>query len=574
MNKGGLSHESERMRGRHFKREIKIIGKWRETQDFAHFSIQVDQKGSFKQNLKEIKPENVFPLFLNLVSCFLFMMNNYIIEPSSAYYAEALGSSDALSGMMIGMAPWFALISSIAYSYWTNYNYKQPILFAGLLQFVGNLMYANAYGYQSIELCLIGRAITGLGAPRVINRRWVFGNIAPALAIKFYFQNAHIFLPNNNSYVADATPFSLRTAASAAFAMATALGAALGPGMAILLDRINEFEFNLPFLSTQYFNGMTGPGYFMSLNWFIYTICIIFFFGEPTRSGIDELKKREELDSKKESLLNEVELASISKDSEREVTEEPGLDQNFSISLDEEDDAEIQGPPPEYTQEIKGYSYNYCSCLKNMTKPVIICMSLIFMKRIALESIVGSTSIITKNRYGWNIKNVGTLHLVNGIIVIPVSIFSGYLSTLYEDRLMSIWFLAITLVGMSILFDPTDIFNLEGSETFNEGHPMAVGPARYVMGSLISFSGIEACESYVASLMSKVVPSALAQGTFNSGLLATLVGTGGRAVGDLFITCMGLVSIRNLLNLLIIPGASLVTFSILLIRWNYDLLAV
>ena len=34
----------------------------------------------------------------------------------------------------------------------------------------------------------------------------------------------------HSRYVADATPFSLRTAASAAFAMATALGAALGPG--------------------------------------------------------------------------------------------------------------------------------------------------------------------------------------------------------------------------------------------------------------------------------------------------------------------------------------------------------
>jgi MFS family permease len=162
------------MRGRHFKREIKVLCKWRENKNFAHFSVEEDQKGTFRQHLKEVKPENVFPLFLNLVSCFLFMMNNYIIEPSSAYYAEALGSSDALSGIMIGMAPWFAIISSIAYSYWTNFEYKKPILFAGLLQFAGNLMYANAYGYQSIEMCLIGRAITGLGAPRVINRRYVF----------------------------------------------------------------------------------------------------------------------------------------------------------------------------------------------------------------------------------------------------------------------------------------------------------------------------------------------------------------------------------------------------------------
>lgn len=171
--KGGLATEpkSISMRGRHFKKEIKIIGKWRTSHSFSHFSIAADTRGTFRQNLKDVRSENIFPLFLNLVSCFLFMMNNYIIEPSSAYYAEALGSSDALSGLMIGAAPWFALTSSVAYLYWTNYNYRHPILFAGCLQFVGNLMYANAYSYGSVELCLLGRAITGLGAPRIINRR-------------------------------------------------------------------------------------------------------------------------------------------------------------------------------------------------------------------------------------------------------------------------------------------------------------------------------------------------------------------------------------------------------------------
>jgi len=37
---------------------------------------------------------------------------------------------------------------------------------------------------------------------------------------------------------------------------------------------------------------------------------------------------------------------------------------------------------------------------------------------------------------------------------------------------------------------------------------------------------------------------------------------------------MGSISVRNLLNLLIIPGATLVVVSILLVRWNYKLLAV
>jgi hypothetical protein len=129
----------------------------------------------------------------------------------------------------MGLAPLMALVSAIVYSFWTNYQYKTPILVAASLKFVGNILYAMAYNYKSMPMCLLGRAIDGLGAPRVINRR----------------------------YMADATPFALRTASSAAFAMATAVGAATGPGLAIVLDFF-DFDFRLPLLGAQHFNGMTG----------------------------------------------------------------------------------------------------------------------------------------------------------------------------------------------------------------------------------------------------------------------------------------------------------------------------
>lgn len=481
----GLVHSPKiLMKGRHLKPELRAVAKWRETKEFP---LTEQYPDSFSQRLMQLKPENVFPLLLNLLSCFFFMMNNYIIEPSSAYYANALGSSDALSGIMIGAAPWFAMVSAVGYSYWTNHNYKCPIIFAGCLQLIGNFMYANAYSYSSMSMCLFGRVLTGLGAPRIINRR----------------------------YVADATPFSLRTAASAAFAMATALGAALGPGMAIVLDNVEEFEFSIPFLEQQYFNAMTGPGYFMALCWGIYTVVIILFFEEPTRSGLEELREREEagvikgIDPKPVTLLDRQDTL---------LTIEEGYESDAS-----ENETDVSST---YFREQPGKQrWICCSCLQHMTTPVIITMSLIFMKRIALEAIVGSTSVITKNRFGWKIQNVGTLHLVNGVIVIPVSALSGWLSTFYEDRYMAIWFLCITLVGMGCLFDPTDLGESPGSVTYNAEDDLSVGPIRYIAGSLIAFSGIEACESFVASLMSKVVPSALAQGTFNSGLLTTLVGT-------------------------------------------------
>jgi len=210
-----------------------------------------------------------------------------------------------------------------------------------------------------------------------------------------------------------------------------------------------------------------------------------------------------------------------------------------------------------------------------MTRATALCMVLIFMKRIALESIVGSTSVITKNRYAWSIRNVGVLHLANGLIVIPVSIFAGWLSQFREDRYLAMWFMGITSVGLLLMIDFTDLFvGTDSTDTYNEDLILSVGPIQYIIGSVIAFSGVEACESFVASLMSKCVPSALAVGTFNSGLLATLVGTGGRAVGDLFITAMGLISIRNLLNLLIIPGLVLILFSMFLLWRNYKIVAV
>eukprot|EP00968_Pinguiococcus_pyrenoidosus_P000249 scaffold13_cov241-Pinguiococcus_pyrenoidosus.AAC.22 len=48
-------------------------------------------------------------------------------------------------------------------------------------------------------------------------------------------------------------------------------------------------------------------------------------------------------------------------------------------------------------------------------------------------------------------------------------------------------------------------------------------------------------EGVDTSLMSKVIPASLAMGTFNSGLLATQVGTIGRVLGDLLITGIGYV---------------------------------
>ena len=359
---------------RGFKKEMKALAVWRE----RPLAVERGDEEVFVTG--EMDPANVWPLFLNLVSCFLFMMNNYIIEPSSAYYANALGSSDALSGVMMGMAPWFALTSAVGYSIWTNKSYKQPILFAGTLMVIGNTLYGAAYSYQSMTMCLVGRAISGFGAPRIINRR----------------------------YVADATPFSLRTISSAAFALTTALGAASGPGFAILLDLVPEFEFYLPILGVQTFNAMTGPGFVMAVLWFVFTIAIVISFGEPNRSGLDELKQREEAKKKQasEAALMDMDAAGLQAFDEDDDSVGSLSVGSFDKRRRKEGFQDEDGGEDEDEEIVSKHSPMYC--IRNMTRATALCMGLIFMKRIALE--VGTNlTFVSKNYFVFTVPLVDSL---------------------------------------------------------------------------------------------------------------------------------------------------------------------
>ena len=86
-----------KMRGRYLKKEMRAVSKWTVSKSASSLTVEKRDKGksgSFGSRMKDLEPENALPLILNLVSCFSSMMNNYIIEQSSAYYANALGSTD------------------------------------------------------------------------------------------------------------------------------------------------------------------------------------------------------------------------------------------------------------------------------------------------------------------------------------------------------------------------------------------------------------------------------------------------------------------------------------------------
>ncbi len=116
-----------------------------------------------------------FCLALNILGCFLYMMNYYIVHSSSVQFVNSLGLSDAMSGLIIGAMPWAAMFSSFVFSFWSNTCYRAPLLTSGAFLTAGNVLYASAYRSQSFGMALMGRFLTGLGGPKSLNRRYIAG---------------------------------------------------------------------------------------------------------------------------------------------------------------------------------------------------------------------------------------------------------------------------------------------------------------------------------------------------------------------------------------------------------------
>jgi hypothetical protein len=516
----------------------------------ANLTLEMNQLAEWRRKPKSWQPQKpatatltppqLFALSLNLLSAFLYCVNYYVVEPSSTKYVNALGAEDAMSGTLIGMMPLGAFTSAIPFSIWTNRAFRPPFLVSAALLIVGNLLYAKALNYNRLEIALLGRFMAGLGAPKCIVRR----------------------------YMADTTPLSLRTSANAGFGMAVAVGSALGPATAIMLSQLNNHPWsgNVPLFGGVILNGLTGPGYFMALLWTLFFLVLVATFGEPDRRGLEEQKHREALATASHLPASQNDVALLHP-SDVNLARSLRAQEGDGILRDESQTGDAIVRAKSWIAEVRGF-------LGLITLPVRICLGLLFAKVFTIEALVSCTSALTKNRYGWTIDKVGTLGCVNGLMVIPLSIGIGGLSMRFQDRVLMTMLVTLGCIGMFLLIDVSDLIATP-TDTYNKGNPLAVSPARYVSGYFLTYVSIQCFEGVIGSTLSKVIPTALATGTFNSGLLATLVDTFGRACGDLFISMVGFINIRELMDLLFIPCFLILSGCLYVIRFQfYDILAV
>jgi hypothetical protein len=410
--------------------------------------------------------------WLNLFSTFLYMTNYYIVAPSSASYAEKLGSDPSISGIIIGMTPVAALVSTVLYSWWTSYSYKSALVFASTCSLIGNLMYAMGLPANSLTYVLIGRLLNGFGSARSINRR----------------------------YIADTFSKEDRTAASAAFVTAGALGMAAGPAVASALHLTVNNPLN------DYWQVENAPGWFMAVVWGVYLVFMIRFFEDPVKKH--PLMSPPPSESKNSS----VEMSGESKNSSENMNGErrPLLDKDHQSSGD-----------------------IISETLPLWRKIAVMTIFLIyFVLKLVLESSLSSASTLTRFYFGWNSSFSGLYMAALGLLMLPANLGVAYLARQYEDRELMVGMQVIMLVGCLTVLQYSDIYTVP----------------QYIVGSLAIFVGANALEGPTMSLLSKTIPKSWSQGIFNVGFLATEAGTFGRALGDVFLTFFGAHGLQNLLN--------------------------
>jgi MFS family permease len=463
--------------------------------------------------------------FLNLMSTFLYMTNYYIIAPTSGSYAAQLGASRTLSGLIIGMTPIAACVSAVLYSWWANYSYKSALLFASTCSVLGNICYAMGLPLDSFSMVIVGRLLNGFGGARAINRR----------------------------YIADNFHRHERTAASAAFVTAGALGMSAGPAMAAMLGYLidgqkeetadqmvaNAYEAR-GLLSEEdpisagggilsYITVETSPGWVMGTLWTIYLITAAIFFEEPQKLAFASA-------SKKPNKKKTVELAvHSSSNGEMQPLTSGGINEDKTFAT------KIQKKKKPKKKK---------SLLQNI--PVMTSLAIYFVLKFVIEALLSSAEPITGKYFDWNLSQTGTFLAVLGLLMFPANILVAHLSHTYEDRDVIVSSLIVMTVGcLGLLYFPS-LMPFLHIHTFQSTY----SAIQYVVFGMCVFISCNALESVNMALLSKTIPTSWARGTFNSGLLATEAGTMGRAAGDLFISAVaGTLGFEWLLDGLFVPCA-------------------
>eukprot|EP00850_Spirogloea_muscicola_P014491 SM000104S09361 [mRNA] locus=s104:391140:395558:+ [translate_table: standard] len=486
---------------------------------------------------------------LNLANTFLYMVNYYIVVPSSDDYALLLGVPATLCGVIIGSMPLAAIASAFAYSSWSNRTYTEPLVVSTAITIVGNLLYAMALNANSIWFLFLGRFLCGLGGARAVNRR----------------------------YIADHVPLSQRTKASADFVSASALGLAVGPAAAGLLNMLDAKVFGW------YVNFATGPGWVMAIAWVFYLAAVLLYFKEPPKKNVSVLPHSAKADAngsaRKEDGGGAISTQQFSSIRQRLLpSSKEGL-QSVEEGVFDEDDMDDEDPSDMKVVPSQTRDLSFREAMEQLNGPVAVLLFVYVTLKLAAEVLVSESSVITKYYFKWSTTKIGLFLFLEGMTVLPVSAVVGhYISNLYDERTVIFWTELILAAGIVAILDfgPYLGYNLVQysiaatiiyvSSNVLEGKHRPLSVIKQLKLHDM-YGSLGHCVSM--SLLSKVMSPKLARGTFNCGFLSTEAGTIARVIADGLISVCGYAGLSQLLNLTMLPTLAVAVIALIWTKRAY-----
>ena len=321
------------------------------------------------------------------VSIMSTQINYYIIAPTANHYAILLGTDGAFGATLVGASSFAAIFAAFLYSFWyTKSSFRSALFFSALCPCLGNLLYALAISYGSMQVAIWGRIMVGFGSAEVVNRQLISSCVS----------------------------FDAMTKASALFVAAGAIGMSLGPLMAAILElaagRDTKVDIWLPFMPSGgiIYNHVTSPGFVMAGLWLLEMLALVFLFSEPKRINGAASKARERL----ASFSSDRDLASSTYGS---VVASPRTLQN--------------GTPQNLWSQLV---FIKTLIFANMALPV----TLLLFGYIELvdEVLISSCSMVCHRYFSWQGSRAGFLIASLGALVLPAHFVVERASHLYKER--------------------------------------------------------------------------------------------------------------------------------------------
>mmetsp|Transcript_20827 Transcript_20827/g.43050 ORF Transcript_20827/g.43050 Transcript_20827/m.43050 type:complete len:927 (-) Transcript_20827:3882-6662(-) len=517
----------------------------KKTASFVDFTVGED--------LKKWGGADAISMNINLMSTLLYTVGYYIVAPTANHYAILLGHDGAYGATLIGSTSFSALFAAFIYSAWSRKSFWSALTFSALCPFVGNLMYAIAITYDSMAMALFGRVLCGFGSAEVVNRQFISSCV---------------------SYVN-------MTKASALFVSVSAVGMSIGPLIAALLDMSAgrdadvDIPIHLPGSPKQsgiVFNHVTMPGFLMAFLWGLQLLSLIFLFREPERINSET-------------------------DNTKKVEVGEGLDQKSRSYGTVVSDPDLCDSSSSEKKSLRNEVVSVCKIIFSNPTFLVTLYLFAFIELVA-EILISSCSMIVRRYFGWHGSKAGFMIASLGALVLPAHFIVERESRFYSERRILKASIIFTFGAILLICNYEGLVldcvgqTMKHVESRNEmvkrlksilkhsskhgefPYDWGAGVFVYIIALSAIFIGSIIMEGVNTSLMSKAVPRELNDSFINMGLLATLVGTLGRVIGDSMITLSAFVGrspLYDFVSVTYLPLTPVILFGLYLVNRYYKL---